>query len=80
MRHAIAAMAFSASALTSCSTQPASGAAPAPSGTTVVSSVDHPAWSRNAVIYEVNIRQYTPAGTFAALIWTATFRACRVRF
>ncbi len=29
-------------------------------------SVVHPAWSRNAVIYEVNVRQYTPAGTFAA--------------
>ncbi|MEJ7812431.1 MAG: alpha-amylase family glycosyl hydrolase [Gemmatimonadaceae bacterium] len=27
----------------------------------------HPAWSRNAVIYEVNVRQYTPEGTFAAL-------------
>lgn len=26
----------------------------------------HPHWSRNAVIYEVNVRQYTPAGTFAA--------------
>lgn len=26
----------------------------------------HPDWSRNAVIYEVNIRQYTPEGTFAA--------------
>ncbi|MCC7052168.1 MAG: alpha amylase C-terminal domain-containing protein [Gemmatimonadaceae bacterium] len=26
----------------------------------------HPEWSRNAVIYEVNIRQYTPEGTFAA--------------
>ncbi len=26
----------------------------------------HPEWSKNAVIYEVNIRQYTPAGTFAA--------------
>ena len=26
----------------------------------------HPAWSKNAVIYEVNIRQYTPEGTFAA--------------
>src|SRR5437588_5652818 len=24
------------------------------------------AWTRNAVIYEVNIRQYTPEGTFAA--------------
>lgn len=26
----------------------------------------HPAWSRKSVIYEVNIRQYTPEGTFAA--------------
>ena len=27
----------------------------------------HPAWSKNAVIYEVNVRQYTPEGTLAAL-------------
>ena len=26
----------------------------------------HPAWSRRSVIYEVNIRQYTPEGTLAA--------------
>ncbi|GAA4321871.1 alpha-amylase family glycosyl hydrolase [Flaviaesturariibacter amylovorans] len=26
----------------------------------------HPDWSKNATIYEVNIRQYTPEGTFAA--------------
>lgn len=26
----------------------------------------HPEWSRNATIYEVNIRQYTPEGTLAA--------------
>jgi glycosidase len=26
-----------------------------------------PSWSRNAVIYEVNVRQYTPEGTLAAL-------------
>ena len=25
------------------------------------------AWSRNAGIYEINVRQYTPEGTFAAL-------------
>jgi glycosidase len=31
------------------------------------SAVIHPEWSRNAVIYEVNIRQYTPEGTFKAL-------------
>ena len=29
-------------------------------------SVQHPEWSRNAVIYEVNTRQYTPEGTFDA--------------
>ena len=28
--------------------------------------VVHPAWSRNAVIYEVNVRQYTPEGTLSA--------------
>ena len=26
-----------------------------------------PSWSRSAVLYEVNVRQYTPEGTFAAL-------------
>ncbi len=30
------------------------------------SYVDHPEWSKNATIYEVNIRQYTEEGTFAA--------------
>jgi len=30
------------------------------------SSVVHPEWAKNAVIYEVNIRQYTPEGTFTA--------------
>ena len=30
------------------------------------SFVVHPQWSRNATIYEVNIRQYTPEGTFKA--------------
>ena len=28
--------------------------------------LDHPEWSKDAVIYEVNIRQYTPEGTFQA--------------
>ncbi len=28
--------------------------------------IQHPEWSKNAVIYEVNIRQFTPEGTFAA--------------
>lgn len=28
--------------------------------------LEHPEWSKNAVIYELNIRQYTPEGTFRA--------------
>lgn len=35
--------------------------------TTVDSTLlNHPEWSRNAVIYEINTRQYTPEGTFTA--------------
>ncbi len=32
-----------------------------------VSEIIHPEWSRNSVIYEVNIRQYSEEGTFKAL-------------
>jgi glycosidase len=32
-----------------------------------VDPVSHPAWAEKAVIYEVNVRQYTPEGSFAAL-------------
>ncbi|MEI6050535.1 MAG: alpha-amylase family glycosyl hydrolase [Bacteroidota bacterium] len=31
-----------------------------------ISEVVHPEWSKNSVLYEVNIRQYTPEGTFNA--------------
>lgn len=41
------------------------GAEPAPSPPALAS---HPEWSRDAVIYEVNVRQYTPEGTFRALM------------
>lgn len=34
--------------------------------TEVVSQVHFPEWSNDAVIYEVNVRQYTPEGTFEA--------------
>lgn len=37
-----------------------------PDTTASVGGTFHPAWSRTADIYEVNIRQYTPEGTFAA--------------
>ncbi|MGB7451374.1 MAG: alpha-amylase family glycosyl hydrolase [Lysobacterales bacterium] len=30
--------------------------------------IDHPRWSRNAVIYQINTRQFTPEGTFEAAI------------
>jgi glycosidase len=29
--------------------------------------VHHPDWAKNATIYEVNVRQYSPAGSFAAV-------------
>jgi glycosidase len=32
-----------------------------------VSEVVHPEWTKDAVVYEVNVRQFTPEGTFAAL-------------
>lgn len=32
----------------------------------LVTTVSHPEWSKNASIYEVNVRQYTPEGTFNA--------------
>ena len=36
------------------------------------SFVVHPEWSKSANIYEVNIRQYTPEGTFAAFPKTSS--------
>lgn len=38
-----------------------------PKPTPITSTPSPPEWTRNAVIYEVNVRQYTPQGTFAAL-------------
>ncbi|HET9729239.1 MAG TPA: alpha-amylase family glycosyl hydrolase, partial [Acidimicrobiia bacterium] len=32
----------------------------------VIQQIPHPAWSRSAVLYEVNVRQYTPEGTLRA--------------
>lgn len=48
----------------------ARAAAPAPLTTAAPVAGDttfFPSWSRDAVIYEVNVRQFTPEGTFAAL-------------
>jgi len=30
----------------------------------LISDVVHPEWSKNSVLYEVNVRQYTEQGTF----------------
>jgi glycosidase len=43
---------------TACTSQPKQDSRP--------SAVVHPEWSKSSVIYEVNIRQYTPEGTFKA--------------
>lgn len=32
----------------------------------LISTVVHPEWSKNSVLYEVNVRQYTDQGTFSA--------------
>ncbi|MFT3943091.1 MAG: alpha-amylase family glycosyl hydrolase [Ancrocorticia sp.] len=42
--------------------QPLASASIYPTGPTVV----HPEWSRSATIYQINTRQFTPEGTFAA--------------
>jgi 1,4-alpha-glucan branching enzyme len=34
--------------------------------TSIKSGFGHPEWAKNAVLYEVNVRQYTPEGTFKA--------------
>jgi glycosidase len=52
-----------ASATAARQTRPTASAATKPS----TDPSFHPAWSKNAVIYEVNVRQYTPEGTLAAL-------------
>ena len=39
----------------------------AKSSTTVADTLTHPAWSRSADIYEVNVRQFTAEGTLAGV-------------
>src|SRR5215213_4528885 len=58
-----------AAALLTTACRPAAKTAEAPAAATTAAAagVSHPAWSRNATIYEVNVRQYTPEGTIAAL-------------
>ncbi|HET7228370.1 MAG TPA: alpha-amylase family glycosyl hydrolase [Longimicrobium sp.] len=60
--------------LAACASAPApatyGSGAPAAVAAAALPSADpsfHPSWSKSATIYEVNVRQYTPEGTFAAL-------------
>lgn len=66
MKKLIVAAAAICGSLLADAAQPASAAIPgdAPAATTV----NHPDWSRQAVIYEVNVRQFTPEGTFEAIL------------
>ena len=81
MRHALApvtaaltVLSCSSTSKTATSDSTTSAAAAAPAGTATLAaskpSTDpafHPEWSRTSVIYEVNVRQYTPEGTIAAM-------------
>ena len=70
MRHAFFVLAFTAVFLASCtnnSNTPTAGIDSAGQGGDSAASVDgHPAWIAQGNIYEVNVRQYTPEGTFKA--------------
>ena len=48
--------------------EPPAQAQPVAAPTTVPPSVGHAEWTRDATIYEVNVRQYTPEGTFRAFM------------
>ncbi len=51
---------------TACHTQPEKKTSPDPYAPKRYVELKHPEWSRNATIYEVNIRQFTPEGDFKA--------------
>lgn len=58
--------AFLASLLTFGACSPKTGTDTIADETPAATTLAHPDWARNAVIYEVNTRQYTPEGTFKA--------------
>ena len=59
-------MMFSSSLLLAGCAKSDAPATPATPAKDDAASLVHPEWSKKAVMYEVNIRQYTPEGTFAA--------------
>lgn len=68
MRIAPATLALTAIVLAACSSTDKTAGSRADTAATVagLNVGNHPEWTKNAVMYEVNIRQYTPEGTFAA--------------
>lgn len=66
--HAVLAAACALLACTGSDADTAADSAGASPPAAAAASVAPPAWSRDAAIYEVNVRQYTPEGTFAALL------------
>ncbi|PYP81625.1 MAG: alpha-amylase [Gemmatimonadetes bacterium] len=53
--------------VSACSPERPPEAQQAPARSIPVDTLTHAAWSRRAVIYEVNVRQYTPEGTLRAI-------------
>jgi alpha-amylase len=68
MHHTLVTLALTAIVFSACSStdKTASNRADTTAVAAGVSTGSHPEWTKNAVIYEVNIRQYTPEGTLAA--------------
>ncbi|MFM7726084.1 MAG: alpha-amylase, partial [Flavobacteriales bacterium] len=60
------AIAITALSFVACSNTPSSDAEAKVLGHSDTKVLQHPEWSKNATIYEVNIRQHTPEGTFNA--------------
>src|SRR5690348_17606411 len=65
MHAAFAALAVVAAACHPSAPPVASADAPVKAG--IVDTLTHPAWTRTADIYEVNVRQFSPEGTLAAM-------------
>jgi glycosidase len=67
MRHSrLWALAFGLSTLSGCTAEKAPSAGSNPYRPTPYVKLQHPEWTRNATIYELNTRQFTKEGTFAA--------------
>ncbi len=71
MRFRVSILTLLAALLTSCTTTPKGAVSPAASQPNPYQpipyvKIKHPEWSKNATIYQINTRQFTPEGTFRA--------------